>query len=358
MTENRPDYYKILGLTEEDKNLPKDEFLKKAKTLYKKLAVQYHPDRNPGNKESEAKFKEAAEAYEVLSDYDGKKAQYDNPMSGFSFSGSGMTMEDIIRKFHEKMGFDPFGNMGFNETPQSPPINGTVTITLEEILTGCTKKVRYKKNVLCHTCHGTGKDANSKEQICPHCHGTGYMSRGTIGFTIQQTCPYCHGQGRIITNPCHTCGGNGIESIIAEKEFTVPAGVAEGMNYILRGEGSEYPNTIPGDVYITFREAPHATFKRHGDNLYMRVPVNVLDAITGTKKTIETLSKRKVEIEIPQYTEEGKEIIVRGEGLPRYGAPGIKGNLICVVHIAMPKVMSSSDLKAINKLKKSDAIQW
>lgn len=359
----RKDYYKILGLTEEDKKLPKDEFLKKVSKNYKKLAIQYHPDRNPGNKEAEEKFKEVNEANQVLSDYDGKKVEYDNPMSNFQFTGN-MNMDDILRHFQMSFGDDfGFGSFGFGGGGQmrqkGSNINGSVTVTLEDILNGVEKKIKFTRKKVCHTCNGTGKDKNSREETCPHCHGYGYITQGHSGFMmVRSTCPYCNGTGKIVINPCRTCGGDGLEDETIEKTFTLPKGVPDGMVFRMTGMGNEIPGNgnIPGDVNIVIHELPHPIFQREGDNLIMLLNVGVVDAILGSKVRIETLNKKKIDVTIPMGSEEGKHLTIPGYGLPIYKSNGF-GDLICIVHILMPKKLGDKEVKLLEKLKGTDSFK-
>ena len=363
MEEERKDYYKILGLTEEDKKLPKDEFLKKLSKNYKKLAIQYHPDRNPGNKEAEEKFKEINEANQVLSDYDGKKAEYDNPMSHFKFNGN-MDMDDILRHFQttfgDDFGFGSFGFGGNGETlsQKGSDIRGTVNVTLQDVLNGTIKKVRYTRKKVCHECKGTGKDNDSREESCLHCKGRGFVEQGYGFMSVRTTCPYCNGTGRIIINPCKTCGGDGLEDELVEKSLNIPKGVFGGMTFRMSGLGNEIQgkNSIPGDLNITINELQDQTFLRNGKDLIMQLNVGVIDAIIGTKKRITTLNGKKIDIKIPRGSEDGKHLIVNGYGLPEYGGNGF-GNLICCVHIVMPKNLTEKDVKALEKLNKSDSFK-
>lgn len=353
--ENRKDYYSILGLTEEDKKLPKDEFLKKLSKNYKRLAIKYHPDRNPGNKEAEDKFKEVNEANQVLSDYDGKKAEYDNPMSQFQFNGD-MSMDEILRHFNMNFGFGPFGfGGGGNMRQKGSDISGSVNITLEDVLNGVNKTVKYTRKKVCHKCNGTGKDSSSREEICPHCHGAGVIRQGYGAFSVQTTCPYCGGSGKFVINPCKECGGSGLVSETVEKSFTIPPGAFSGMVLKLEGLGNEIAGSgnIPGDLHIIVNEEAHPVFKRQGSDLIMTVNVGVIDAILGTKARITTLSGKKLDISIPMGSEEGKRLILNGYGLPEYGTSKY-GRLVCVVHITMPRKLNDKEVKALEKLSKSE----
>ena len=350
----RKDYYKILGVTDEEKKLTGDAFVKAIKPKYRKICLANHPDKNPGNKEAEERFKDAAEAYEVLSNKE-KRAEYDNPMSNFRFSGSS-NMEDILRHFSSSFGFNPFHDFGFgqNTVQKGSSIRGTVTFTLEDVLNGFTKKVKFKKQVRCQNCHGTGKTSQTIEEACPHCHGLGMIRQSNGWMTMEQTCPHCGGTGKVIKNPCPSCGGSGLETQIVEESFTFPKGAISGLTVELKGRGHETatPNGINGDVYITLQEAPHQIFRRDGNDLLLDVNVGVLDAITGCKKKVKTLSGKTIEITIPQGSDEYNEIYVTGEGLPQYNS-NIVGDLVCKLHIVMPKSLTDKQKKLINNLKKT-----
>lgn len=352
--EQRKDYYKILGITEEEKQLQGDEFLKCIKPKYRKISLETHPDRNPGDKVAEAKFKDAAEAYSVLSDPQ-KRAEYDNPMSQFQFNGA-MDMEEIVRHFRSHFNDDLW--FGVNKGMKGQDIMGSVSITLEDVLNGVEKKVRYTRKKVCHTCNGTGNDSSTREEVCPHCHGMGYISHGFGNMVMRSTCPYCRGTGKIVINPCKSCGGSGLEDDVVEQSFFVPQGAIDGMTFRMDGLGSEVPGegNIPGDLLVTVRIAQHPVFTRNNNDLFMNVNISVIDAILGTKVRITTLQGTKLDVNVPRGSEEGRRLVINGYGLPEYGT-GRKGNLICLVHIVMPKKLSEKDVKELEKLKKSDNFQ-
>ena len=358
--EERKDYYKILGLTEEDKKLPKDEFLKKLSKNYKKLAIKYHPDRNPGNKEAEEKFKQVNEANQVLSDYDGKKAEYDNPMGNFQFSGN-MDMDEILRHFQMDFGDDfGFGHFGFggSEILRGSDINGTISVTLEDIFNGVEKKIKITRKKSCHKCNGTGKGANSREEKCPHCHGLGFISQGHSFMVLKSTCPYCKGSGKMVLNPCDNCGGNGLEDEVIEKKFMIPKGVPDGIVFRMQGAGNEVKGNmgITGDVNIVIQELPHPKFQRNGNNLIMQLNIGVIDAMLGGKVRIETLNKKKIDITIPSGTEEGKHLLIPRYGLPIYQTDSY-GDLVCIIHIVIPKKLNTKEIKALEKLRNSESFK-
>jgi molecular chaperone DnaJ len=352
---DKKDYYKILDITDEEKKLQEDEFNKVLRKKYKKLCLKYHPDKNQGNKEAEEKFKDVNEAYQVLSDSQ-KKAEYDNPMGNFKFSGSG-SMDDILKHFASSFGFDPFGRAGFGGQEEEiqrkgATINGTISFTLEDVLNGATKKIRFKKNVVCDSCHGTGKDSHTVEETCPHCHGLGRIRQISQFMTMESTCPYCHGTGKIIKNPCSSCGGNGVVGKSVEYSFDLKPGVENGMSFVLNGIGNEVPgrNNVPGDVVVTLREMVHERFVRHGIDLYTVLDIPLLDCILGTTVEVETLSGKKITVTIPQCSNEGDEIRIKGKGLPQYNYPTI-GDMICQIHLVMPKNLSKDEIELYKKIK-------
>jgi molecular chaperone DnaJ len=351
---DRKDYYKILGVTEEEKKLKGDDFIKAVKPKYRKLSLETHPDRNPGNKEAETKFKEVAEAWSVLSDPQ-KRDEYDNPMSQFQFNGN-MDMDDILRHFNMDFGFGPFGFGGGHPMYQKgSDIKGNVNITLEDVLNGVNKTVKFTRKKVCHTCKGSGRDSNSREEVCSHCHGLGIINQGFGSFSIKTTCPYCGGTGKIIINPCKTCSGTGLENETIEKTFAIPPGAFNGMVFKMNGLGNEITGdgNIPGDLHVIVNELPHSVFKRQGSDLIMTVNVNVIGAILGTKVRITTLSGKKLDITVPMGSEDGKRLVLNGYGLPDYGTSNY-GRLICIIHIVMPKKLNDKERKELENLSKSE----
>jgi len=355
--ENKKDYYKILGITDDEKKLSGDEFNKIAKKKYRSIALKYHPDKNPDNPEAADKFKDAAEAYETLSD-EKKRSEYDNPMSNFQFSGN-MNMDDIMSHFSSMFG-DDFGMFGHHTRNQAPQkgqtIHGNLTFTLEDVLNGTSKKIKFRKHKVCNNCHGSGKDSNSREEICPHCQGRGqmvYTQHTPFGVTHQvTTCQHCGGSGKIVYNPCKSCGGSGYVDEIVEESFLLPKGIMNGMNFVISNKGNEVIGGETGDIVMTLNELPHERFRREGSDLITTINVDVVDAILGCKFEIVTLSKKKVTIDIPSGSEEGTEIIVPSEGLPVYNQ-NFSGCLICKVHLVIPKKLTEKQKKALEKFKKS-----
>ena len=362
MTE-RKDYYAILGVTDEEKKLQGDEFKKCIKAKYRKIAIENHPDRNPNNKEAEQRFKDAAEAYNVLSD-NKKRSEYDNPASNFNFegfSGGGMSMEDILRQFTSGFGFNPFGsdfgfnmNMGASNGPQKGAnMRLRVGITLTDILNGAKKTLKYKRKERCEKCHGTGMDEHSHKETCSVCGGTGSQMHQDGVFQTITTCSHCHGKGHIITNPCSCCGGSGLQEKMNTIEFTVPKGAMDGMQFIIKGGGNQGAgeNGVNGDLYILLVELDDDKFVRMGNDIRFVMSIPVIDCIVGGETEVVTLEGKRLKTKIPECVEEGTEINFRGYGLPVYGNDSQRGNLVGVITHKMPTSISEDDKKVLKGLR-------
>jgi len=331
------DLYKVLEL---DKNAS-DEQIKKQ---YRKLAMKYHPDKNQGDKEAETKFKEISSAYEILSDKD-KKFKYDNygtTDQNTNFGGfSGF--EDI---------FSNFFNNGNNRVIKGSDLRIKVSLTLEEIINGCTKKLKYKKQTICNSCNGEG---GSDISNCNSCNGMGkviYTQNTPFGQIRQEVeCSYCHGTGKKINKKCNTCHGN--TTILSEQEIEIeiPKGVSNGMHLNMQGYGNEIANGIPGNLHIMIDEIRNVDIRRDGGNLLIDREISVLDAILGTEIEVETpLGKYNIKIE--NGTQHGK--IIR---LPKKGLQDIKvglGDLIITIKIKIPKEISEKEKEILLEMKKSN----
>ena len=362
------DYYEVLGV---DKNVSAED-LKKA---YRKLALKYHPDRNPGDKEAEEKFKEAAEAYDVLSNPE-KKARYDQfghaGLDGAGYGGQGMSMDDIFSSFGSifsdifgggggSFHFGGFGDSrgGGRATSRGTNLRIKVKLTLEEIDQGVEKKIKVNKYVACKSCGGSGARNNSYE-TCSHCHGTGVvteMRRSIFGqMQTQSACPYCGGQGRIIKDKCHDCHGDGIvksEEIIT---INIPAGVSDGMQLSMRGQGNAAPHGgVPGDLIIQVEEVPHELFERQENNLFYNAFVTFADAAMGATVEIPTLSG-KVRVKIDQGTPSGKVIRLRGKGLPDLNGYS-RGDLLVSINVWVPKSLNKEERAMLEELNKRPNFQ-
>ncbi|MGN0086148.1 MAG: molecular chaperone DnaJ [Alloprevotella sp.] len=363
------DYYQILGV---DKSASADE-IKKA---YKKVAIKYHPDRNPGNKEAEDKFKEAAEAYEVLRDPD-KRARYDqfgaegvNGAGGFGgFGAGGMDINDIFRHFGDIFGegfgggFGGFGGArGGNGGPRQyrgGDLRLKVKLSLTEIATGVTKKFKVRKQVTCTHCHGSGCADNSQPETCQTCHGSGYVTRTQRSFLgmmqTQEACPTCHGEGTIIKNPCTHCHGEGVLSGEEIVEVNIPAGVAEGMVVNVPGKGhAGKHNGVPGNIQVLVEEEPHPDFMRDDNDIVYNLLLTVSEACLGAQVEVPTLDGKAL-ITIKPGTQPGTVLRLRGKGLPAVQGYGYgKGDLIVNVSVYIPETLSKDDKKHFEALKKSE----
>jgi molecular chaperone DnaJ len=363
MTTKR-DYYEILGVT---KSATKDE-IKKA---YRKQALKFHPDKNPGDKASEEKFKEAAEAYEVLSS-DEKKARYDryghagmgNQGHG-GYGGHDMTVEDIFSSFGDIFG-DAFGGFGGfssgrrgggRRVNKGSNLRVKVKLNLQEIATGAEKKIKVKKYISCSTCNGSGAADSKSHSDCTTCHGSGQVTRitNTLLGQMQSTsvCPACGGEGKIITKKCATCYGEGIvekEEII---KINIPAGVGKGMQMTVAGKGNApRRGGIDGDLLVVIDEEEHEDLLREGNDLIYNLFISVPDAITGTNVEVPTV-EGQVKIKIEPGTQPGKILRLRGKGLPEVNGYG-RGDLLVNVNVWIPKSLTKEEMKIIEKFRDSD----
>ncbi|MBA4322551.1 MAG: molecular chaperone DnaJ [Odoribacter sp.] len=361
MTTKR-DYYEVLGVS---KNASKDE-IKKA---YRKQALKFHPDKNPGDKSAEEKFKEAAAAYEVLSS-DEKKARYDRyghagmGNSGNGFGGQGMTVEDIFSSFGDIFG-DAFGGFGgFGSSRQGRRVNKgsnlrvKVKLNLGEIASGIEKKIKVNKYALCDNCDGTGAADSKSFSSCSTCRGSGHVTRiaNTMLGQMQTTsvCPSCGGEGKIITKKCQTCYGEGIiekEEII---KINIPAGVGKGMQMTVGGKGNApRRGGVNGDLLVVIDEEEHEELIREGNDLIYNLFISIPDAITGTQIEVPTVDSN-VKIKIEPGTQPGRILRLRGKGLPEVNGYG-RGDLLVNVNVWIPKTLSKEDLKIIEKFKDSES---
>ena len=366
MSEKR-DYYEVL-------EVPKTATAEEIKKAYRKQAIKYHPDKNPGDKAAEEKFKEAAEAYEVLSDPQ-KRQRYDQyghaGMGGASgFSGGGMSMDDIFAHFGDIFGGGSFGSFfggGFGGSrrggPQTRVNKGSnlrvkVKLTLAEVANGVTKKIKVNKYVACDKCGGTGAFDSNSYSNCSTCHGSGVVTRitNTILGQMQQSsvCPNCGGDGRIITRKCTNCGGEGIvqkEDIVT---LNIPAGVADGMQLSVSGKGNAARHGgINGDLLVVIQEEEHPELIRDGNDLIYSLFLSMPDAILGTTAEIPTVDG-KVKIKIDPGTQSGKILRLRGKGIPELNGYG-RGDLLVNIQVWTPQNVTRDEARIIEKLKESDS---
>ena len=357
------DYYEVLGV---QKNATEDE-IKKA---YRKIAIKYHPDRNPGDKEAEEKFKEAAEAYDVLHDPQ-KRQQYDQfgfngPMGGGfgGFGGASMNMDDIFSMFGDIFGGHGFGGFGGgSRRPQQhrgSDLRLKVRLTLEEINKGVTKKFKVRKDIPCQHCHGTGAEAGSTSEQCPTCHGSGVITHTTQSiFGMMQTqgvCPTCGGEGTVIKDKCNECGGSGIVKGEEVVEINIPAGVAEGMVVNVPGKGNAgRKNGMNGDIQVFIEEEKSDVFVRDGNDLIYNLLLDFPTAALGGDIEIPTIEGNKLRVKVDSGTQPGKTLRLRGKGLPAVQGYGNgRGDLVVNISVYVPKTLSREEKEAIQNFKDSD----
>ena len=367
---SKRDYYEVLGVA---KGASADE-IKKA---YRKLAVKYHPDKNPGNKEAEEKFKEAAEAYSVLSDPD-KKAKYDRfghaGVDGAApdFSGGFGNLNDILNDlfgggFGGFSGFGGFGGFGGGSgarqqrVSRGRDIRVRVKLTLEEIAKGVEKEISIEKSVPCDDCGGRGAKNASDIKTCPACNGTGQVQRVVntfLGQTVTySTCQQCGGEGKIISNPCRTCGGTGLVRRRETIKVRIPAGVEAGMQLTIQGEGHAAKNNgINGDLLVVIEEQEHPNLKREGNNLYYTKIISIPEAILGGEVEIPCLDGN-YKVNVEAGTQSGTVVRLRGKGLPTVNGYGGTGDLYVKFAVWIPKRLSKEDKAIIETLKSKESFK-
>lgn len=361
------DYYEVLGV---DKNASAEE-IKKA---YRKKAIQFHPDKNPGDKTTEDKFKEAAEAYDVLSDPN-KKSRYDQfghaGVDGMGAGGpggfaGGFTMDDIFSRFGdifgEAFGGSPFGSaFGGRTNPRRGVRRGSdirirVKLTLKEIAYGANKVVKINKLKTCSHCNGKGAVSESDMKTCPTCNGTGVFTRITHTFLGQMQssspCPACHGEGKIIVNPCPVCKGEGVVKEAEEISFSIPKGVEEGMQLTISGKGNAPKRGgVNGNLLVVIEEEPHPELQRDGHDLIYTLFVSYAQAALGDDVEIPTIDG-KVKIKVDPGTQSGRILRLRGKGLPDVNGYGT-GDLLVFVQLWTPRKLSREEKELLSKLKDS-----
>ena len=361
MAENKRDYYEVLGV---DKNASADE-IKKA---YRKSAMKYHPDRNPGDKEAEEKFKELGEAYEVLSDED-KRARYDQ--FGFSgvdpnygggaggFGGGFGGFGDMFGGFGDIFG-DIFGGGSTRRTRNGPrrgeDIGIRLDVTFEEAAFGTDKEISFHRVENCSVCNGTGSE-DGQVETCSQCHGAGQVriTQNMMGMAVQTTttCPQCSGRGKIIKNPCNTCRGKGKVKKKHTVRAKVPAGIDHGMSFRLRNEGGVGSNGGPnGDVLVEIYIRRHAIFERDGMDVLCEVPITFTQAALGGEIEVPTLDG-KVKYDLPEGTQTGRDFVLPGKGIPQVGNPRRRGNHRFIVTVETPTKLTKEQRELLQKLDES-----
>lgn len=352
----KKDYYQILGVS---KNATDDE-IKKA---YRKLAVKYHPDRQQDKSKeeraaAEEKFKEIAEAYEVLSDKE-KRAEYDNPMGEFKFSGN-IDLDEIIRRFRQNFETFEFSDFFGQSNMRPHPSRGQnlrvrIYVTLNEVHSGATKEIKYNRQVRCKECDGTTIGKDSHIDTCPYCGGTGRIVSSMGAWQTVSPCPHCNGSGQIVKNPCHRCGGTGFETETKTISINIPKGIADGMAFTIVGGGNEAQDSraMNGDLQVVVEVKEDEKFTRYGDNLAYQLNVPVLTAILGGKVPFVSLDGKALKAKIPQGAESGERIIFTGHGLPNINT-GEYGDLYVILNLVVPKKLNKKEKELLKELKKQE----
>jgi molecular chaperone DnaJ len=353
------DYYEVLGL---QKGAPKDE-IKKA---YRKLAVQYHPDKNPGNKNAEEKFKEATEAYEVLSD-DQKRTAYDQyGFAGVEGMGGGHNWSNF-QGFEDIFGGGDFGSIfesifggGFggggrssrNGSRSGANLRYDIDLNFKDAVFGTKVEIQYTHNESCSACHGSGAEPGSGRKTCPTCGGAGQVRHSQGFFSLSQTCPNCGGSGTIIDKPCRQCGGAGALKKKQTIKVTIPPGVEHGRRIVIPKQGDAGTNGAPsGDLYVFIRVKPHKYFERQDSDLYCAVPVSITQATLGGEIQVSTLDDKTIKVKIPPGIQSGKLLRIREEGVPQGNIlTARRGDLYIKVLVQTPQRLSRKGRELLEEL--------
>lgn len=358
---SKRDYYEILMVE-------KTETAEGIKKAYRKLAMQYHPDKNPGDKEAEEKFKEAAAAYEVLSNPE-KRAKYDRfghaAFQGGGFGGGGFSdAEDIMSQFGDIFG-DLFGMGGGgrsrggasrNSSRRGSDLRYLTEITLAEVITGVEREIQFDTEDTCTECKGTGAEKGSEVETCQTCGGHGQVRVSQGFFQMQTTCPQCHGQGSVIKKKCKPCKGSGRQKQHRKISLNIPAGVDSGTRLRVSGEGEGgYKGGPSGDLFVEIRVADDERFEREGDQLYTRLDVNYLQLLLGAEIEVETVTGTAI-LKLPKGTQVGETLKIHGEGVPSLRSSR-RGDLNIQIGVAFPKKLSKKEEELLKSLAEMQGVQ-
>jgi len=350
------DYYEVLGV---QRNSSKDD-IKKA---YRQLALKYHPDKNPGNKQAEEKFKEATEAYDVLSD-DQKKTAYDQfGFAGVEGMGGGNRdwgnfrgFEDIFGEggfssiFESFFGGGSFRRNGSRNERQGANLRYDIEISFKDAVFGTKAEIQYAHNETCTTCRGAGTADGSGKKTCPLCRGTGQVRHSQGFFSLATTCHQCNGEGFIIEKPCKDCKGSGTQKKRQKIMVTIPAGIENGKRIVIPKQGDAGPNGgSPGDLYVFIRVKPHEYFERQSYDLYCAVPISITQAALGADIHVTTLDNKKIKVKVPSGIQNGKMLRIRDEGVP---AGNHRGNLYIKLMVKVPEKLSRRGKELLEELSK------
>lgn len=354
------DYYEVLVVS-------KSASTEEIKKAYRKLAMKFHPDKNPGDKAAENKFKEATEAYSVLADPE-KRKQYDqfgfagvegmagaSPFGGSGFSGDFGGFDDIFGGFEDI--FSSFFGGGFGSATRSGrggvkrgnDLLYNIEISLEDAVQGRKVDITYDRLASCSSCNSNG---GTGRKTCPNCGGSGQVRRSQGFFSIATTCPRCSGVGEIIENPCNVCHGNGNVNNRVKKTIKIPAGIDNGKRIIIRGEGDAGIKGGPaGDLHIKFHVKQHQYFLRDGDDLIMEIPISFTQAVFGSEVSIQTIEGKVIKLKISQGCENGKVLRIKGSGVPFLNDPDKKGDLYIKIYITIPKSLRKQEKDLLTQFK-------
>lgn len=347
------DYYEVLGVSRS----ANDDEIKKA---YRKLAMKFHPDRNPDDATAEEKFKEIGEAYEVLSD-EGKRSAYDR-MGHAAFEGGmggggfgGANFQDIFSNFGNVFGdlFGQQGGGGRRQQRRGADLRYRMELSLEEAVRGTKKTVTFTAPAACSVCDGKGTEKPEDVMTCGTCHGAGQVRMQQGFFAVAQTCPACQGSGKTVRHPCKSCHGSGVNERERTLEVSIPAGVDNGQRVRISGEGESIGSAGPsGDLYVEILVREHPVFQRDGADLYMDVPVSFADAALGGEVNVPTIEGTQISLKIPEGTQSGKMFRLRGKGIKPVQSSMI-GDLLCRVVVETPVNLNSRQKELLRELQAS-----
>lgn len=338
----KEDYYNILGV---NRNTSQDEL----KRTYRKLALKYHPDKNPGDKKAEEKFKAAAEAYEVLSDQE-KRERYDQygheGLKGVHTRGFG-NFDDIFEAFGDVFGgssiFEDFfgGGTSAQSDRRGASLRCDIILDFKDVATGVEKIIEITKKSICDECQGTGARKGTSPVSCPYCRGLGAIQQRQGFFTLKTTCPKCQGKGRIIETPCYNCRGNGLYPKRSKIKVQVPAGIEEGTRLRVAGQGEHGGNGAPsGDLYCDIQIKTHPVFERQGHNIICEFPITLTQAALGGEIEVPTISGRLKKVRVPRGTQSGDFLTIKGEGFPHVNGYR-RGSLLTHIIVEIPTKLTS-----------------
>ncbi len=354
------DYYEVLGVP---KGCAKDD-IKKA---YRKLAVQYHPDRNPGDKAAEEKFKEATEAYEVLAD-EKKRQAYDQfgfaGVEGMGGNAGAHDFSGVFRDFEDIFGdfsgiFDSFfggagarqRTRGRSSVQRGADLRYDLEIPFKDAVFGTKVEVSYARNTTCQVCGGSGAESGSGRKTCATCGGAGQVRRSSGFFSIASTCPTCNGEGSVIDNPCRACSGSGVARKSQKIKVTIPPGIETGKRINIHDQGDAGPNGGPaGDLYVFIHVKGHEYFERSGDDVYCVIPISFTQAALGAEIQVPTLDDKRVKVKIPSGTQNGKVLRLRNEGVPHLQSPSRRGDLYVKIQVMIPERLTGKAKTLLREL--------